>query len=117
MPAMDAANPGCLSVRPVIVDRVARRSSLRGGRVDPGRRVNESVRLAVVTGSEFLRKVKRLGRRNRIAVEFLRKPGKGSHGTLFYGSNRTVLKDLKKELPKGLLSAMSRQLGIDLADL
>ena len=66
-----------------------------------------------MTGAEFLRKVKRLGKRHKIAVEFLPKPGKGSHGVLFYGSNRTVLKDLKKDLPRGLLSAMR----IDLADL
>ena len=75
------------------------------------------MKLAPVTGAELLRKVRRLGKRDNVSVEFFPRPGKGSHGTLFYGSNRTVLKDLKKEIPKGLLSAMCRQLGIDPADL
>ncbi len=52
-------------------------------------------------GAEFLRKVKRIGERRGIAVRFEAKRGKGSHGTLYFGGSRTVLQDLKKELPLG----------------
>ena len=68
-------------------------------------------------GAEFLRKVKRLGERRGIAVRFEAKRGKGSHGTLYFGGSRTVLQDLKKELPLGTLHAILRQLGLTLKDL
>jgi len=67
-------------------------------------------------GAEFLRKVKRLGERRGIVVKFEAKRGKGSHGTLYFGGSRTVLQDLKKELPHGTLHAMLRQLGLTLKD-
>jgi len=67
-------------------------------------------------GAEFLRKVKRLGEGRGIAVRFEAKRGKGSHGTLYFGSSRTVLQDLKKELPLGTLHAMLRQLNLTLKD-
>jgi predicted RNA binding protein YcfA (HicA-like mRNA interferase family) len=41
----------------------------------------------------------------------------GSHGTLYLGGRFTVVKDLKKELGPGLLSAMCKQLGIRKEDL
>ncbi|MDP8989558.1 MAG: hypothetical protein M3N41_05685 [Acidobacteriota bacterium] len=44
------------------------------------------------------------------------KRGKGSHGTLYFGGSRTVVQDLKKELPLGTLHAMLRQLGLTLKD-
>lgn len=68
-------------------------------------------------GSEFLRKLKRLGRRKGVSVRLESKRGKGSHGTLYYGGSRTVIQDLKKELPDGTLHAMLEQLGIRLEDL
>ena len=40
------------------------------------------------------------------------KRGKGSHVTLYYGSYKTVLKDIRKELGTGLLASMIRQLGL-----
>jgi hypothetical protein len=53
---------------------------------------------------------------------FCRKPvlrphGKGSHGTLHYGSRKTTLKDLRKEISTGLLHAMLGQLGLSRRDL
>ena len=39
--------------------------------------------------------------------------GKGSHGTLYFGSASTIVKDRKKELGAGLLRAMYKDLGID----
>jgi mRNA interferase HicA len=65
-----------------------------------------------MNGSEFLRRVKKLGKAKGVAVSFDTKQGKGSHGTLIYGSGRTTLKDRKKEIGQGLLSSMLDQLGI-----
>jgi predicted RNA binding protein YcfA (HicA-like mRNA interferase family) len=75
------------------------------------------VRFFHVTGSEFERKIKKLGRRRGIAVAFDSGPGKGSHGRLHYGGRFTTLKDRKKEIGPGLLSAMLDQLGLTKADL
>lgn len=44
------------------------------------------------------------------------KRGKGSHATLYYGARKTVVKDRRKELGAGLLSAMIRQLGLTRAE-
>jgi hypothetical protein len=43
--------------------------------------------------------------------------GKGSHGTLHYGSRKTTLKDLRKEISTGLLHAVLGQLGLSRRDL
>ncbi|MCY4386599.1 MAG: type II toxin-antitoxin system HicA family toxin [Desulfurellaceae bacterium] len=45
------------------------------------------------------------------------KRGKGSHITLYYGPRKTTVKDLRKEVAPGLLSAMIRQLGLTRRDL
>ena len=70
-----------------------------------------------VKAAEFVRKVKRLGRARAVEVRFVAKRGKGSHGTLYYGSSRTIVQDLKRELPNGTLHAMLEQLGLTLGDL
>jgi hypothetical protein len=70
-----------------------------------------------MTGNEFLRKIKQLGRVRGVAVAFDPSPGKGSHGTLYYGSRKTTLKDLRKEIGTGLLRAMLGQLGLSQRDL
>ena len=67
--------------------------------------------------AEFVRKVKRLGQTRGVGVRFVAKRGKGSHGTLYYGSVRTIVQDLKRELPTGTLHAMLGQLGLTLEDL
>ena len=43
--------------------------------------------------------------------------GKGSHGRLFVGHRFTTLKDLQKEIGKGLLRSMCADLGIDPREL
>ncbi len=53
----------------------------------------------------------------RIAVRFDRRHGKGSHGTLHYGSHKTTLKDLRKEIGTGLLHEMLAKLGLSQHDL
>jgi len=57
-----------------------------------------------------------MSRSGGIAVRFEAKRGKGSHGTLYLGDSRTILRDLKKELPLGTVHAMLRQLGLTLKD-
>ncbi len=66
-----------------------------------------------MTGREFIARVRGLGRKRGVVVSFHPERGKGSHGTLFYGGRRTVVKDRRK----GLLGRMLRDLGIDGADL
>lgn len=73
--------------------------------------------LPFVTGAEFVRKVKKVGRRRGVPVEFVAERGKGSHGTLYYGARRTVVKHRQAELSPGLLHAMLVQLGLTLEDL
>lgn len=73
--------------------------------------------IVFVTGAEFIRRVKKVGRRQGVAVEFVAERGKGSHGTLYYGTRRTTVKNRKKELSPGLLHAMLNQIGLTREDL
>jgi predicted RNA binding protein YcfA (HicA-like mRNA interferase family) len=68
-------------------------------------------------GAEFIRKLQKLGKARDIAVVFDKRHGKGSHGTLYYGARKTTVKDRKKEIGPGLLSAMLEQLGLTREDL
>ena len=74
-------------------------------------------RVPSVNGREFITRVRRLARRNGIAVRFDRTRGKGSHGTLYFGDRFTVVKDRRKPLKTGTLRGMCKQLGIDPNDL
>jgi mRNA interferase HicA len=65
-----------------------------------------------VKGAEFLRRLRALARTRGVAISFDKKHGKGSHGTLYFGSRRTTLKDLKKEIGIGLQKAMLSDLGL-----
>ena len=66
-----------------------------------------------MNGAQFIRKVRRIGRRNGVEVRFDSRHGKGSHGRLYYGERFTTLKDRKKEIGPGLYRKMRRDLGID----
>jgi mRNA interferase HicA len=68
-------------------------------------------------GSEFERKIRKVGRRRGVLVSSDRQHGKGSHGRLYYGDRFTTLKDRKKEIGPGLLKAMLDQLGLTKEDL
>ena len=61
-------------------------------------------------GEEFIEKVRRIGRDRKVEVRFDQKRGKGSHGTLYYGDRRTIVKDRKKDIGPGLLAKMISQL-------
>jgi mRNA interferase HicA len=65
-----------------------------------------------MTGDEFERRIRRLGRKRGMLVSFDRSHGKGSHGRLYYGDRFTTLKDRRKEIGPGLLKAMLSQLGL-----
>lgn len=68
-------------------------------------------------GREFLKRLRRLGRVNGVNVQYDGKPGKGSHGRVFYGAAFTTIKDLKKEIGPGLLDKMLKDLKLTKDDL
>ncbi len=70
-----------------------------------------------MTGNEFERRIRKLGRSRSVPVSFDSSRAKGSHGRLYYGERFTTLKDRKKEIGPGLLNAMLDQLGLTKADL
>jgi mRNA interferase HicA len=70
-----------------------------------------------MTGGGFPRRLRRLGRKRRIEVELVEFRGKESHARVYFGERFATIKDRNKKLPKGLLRAMCRQLGIDPGDL
>ena len=70
-----------------------------------------------MSGREFIDRVRNIGRARGIPVRVDTKRGKGSHIIVYYGPRKTVVKDRRKEIPPGLLSAMLRQLGLRSDDL
>ena len=70
-----------------------------------------------VKGAEFIRQVRKLGRRRDVAVYWVPERGKGSHGTLYYGARFTVVQNLNNELKKATLHTMLDQLELALGDL
>ncbi len=70
-----------------------------------------------VTGAEFIRRIRRVARRHGKEVHFETRPGKGSHGRLYYGDRFTTLKDRKKEIGPGLLQKMLSDLGLKRDDI
>ena len=73
--------------------------------------------IGIMTGNEFIRRVRRLGRKNGTPVEFVARRGKGSHGTLYYGARFTIVRNPKDDLKKGTLHAMLNQVGLTQRDL
>ena len=70
-----------------------------------------------MTGAEFMRKIRKLGRKRGMPVRFTARRGKGSHGTLFFGTHSTLVKHRKAEIGPGLLASMLKDLGLDHDDL
>lgn len=68
-------------------------------------------------GSEFLKRLGQLGKANGVKVQYDGKPGKGSHGRVYYGGAFTTIKDLNKELGPGLLNKMLKDLRLTKDDL
>jgi len=65
-----------------------------------------------MNGNELLKLLKRLARQRGVICEIKNHHGKGSHATLYFGNRRTTIKDRKKEIGKGLLNSMLKDLGI-----
>ncbi len=70
-----------------------------------------------MTGNEFIRKVKALGKDRKVTVILNAARGKGSHQTLYYGTAFTIVRNLKDELKTGTFHAMCRQLDLKPSDL
>lgn len=68
-------------------------------------------------GSEFLKRIQRLAKRQGVPCSWHPDKGKGSHGVLKYGDRRTVLRNPKDELKTGTYHAMLKQLGLMEDDL
>ena len=73
--------------------------------------------LKTMKGKQFIDKVFEIGHARGIPVRLDAKRGKGSHVTLYYGTRKTIVKDRRKEIPPGLLSAMLHQLGLHRDDV
>jgi mRNA interferase HicA len=70
-----------------------------------------------MTGNEFIRKVRALGKPRGVDVTVDAGRGKGSHQTLYLGSVFTVVRNPKDELKTGTFYAMCAQLGVKPKDL
>ena len=70
-----------------------------------------------MTGNEFIRRVRRLGRQRGVRVAFVPERGKGSHGTLYNGERLTIVRNPRDELKTGTLHAMLTQLDLSRDDL
>ena len=68
-------------------------------------------------GAEFERRIQKLAKEKELSCFFVADKSKGSHGRLYLGSEFTTLKDRKKELGKGLLAKMCRDLKIHAEEL
>lgn len=92
-------------------------------RIDPGRSPRPPlpsdvfVRQCGVTGNEFIRKAKALGKARGVAVVLNASRGQGKPSDLYFGAAFTVVRNPKDELKTGTLHAMCAQLGIRARDL
>ncbi len=68
-------------------------------------------------GSEFIKRVQKYGKQNNINVEWAPERGKGSHGTLYLGSRKTIVRNPKGDLKIGTLNAMLKQLNLSKEDI
>ena len=67
-----------------------------------------------MNGTEFIRRAKRYARKTGQECRFESGRGKGSHGILYVGNQRTVVK--RGKISKGMLTAMLKQLQIEKRD-
>ena len=59
-----------------------------------------------MTGNDFIRKVRLIGKLRNIPVKIDKKRGKGSHQTLYLGLRKTIIRNPKDELKTGTLNAL-----------
>ena len=69
-------------------------------------------------GNEFIRRIRKYGKRHNMYVQWMSERGKGSHGTLYLGNNHhTIIRNPKEELKTGTFNAMLKQLGLKKEDI
>jgi predicted RNA binding protein YcfA (HicA-like mRNA interferase family) len=85
-----------------------------GDGIDPGTKTSYTL---TMKGHEFLKRLRRLGKTNGVNVLYDGKPGKGSHGRIYYGAHFTTIKDPTKEIGSGLLNKMLKDLRLTKDDL
>lgn len=83
-------------------------------RLDKRTKLSDTIKMK---GSEFIRKIRILAKKQGVRVKIEQRRGKGSHSTLFYGQRFTIIRNLKDELKTGTYKAMLKQLGIDEKEL
>ena len=128
--AHDAAHgcgSGCRTAVGVALSRVA--TETRGKVPEVGGKIGQSCTdfclhvghictiSSIVNGAQFVRRIRKLGRKRGISVEVVTSRGKGSHVTLLYGPRFTTVPGHRGDLPKGTLAAMLKGLWLDLGDL
>lgn len=65
-----------------------------------------------MTGNELRRSLKKYAKRTGKRYRWDPNQGKGGHGTVRVGDRKATLPDPKKEIGKGLLNAILRQLDV-----
>jgi mRNA interferase HicA len=70
-----------------------------------------------VRGNEFIRLIHKYARAKGLAFEWRPDRGKGSHGLLILGDQRTVVRSPKDELKTGTYHGMLKQLGLTEKDI
>jgi mRNA interferase HicA len=68
-------------------------------------------------GNEFIKRVRKLAKTRGVVCLVDEARGKGSHLTLYFGDNLTILRNPKDELKTGTFHAMLKQLGITLDEI
>ena len=66
--------------------------------------------------SQFIRRARKYSKLNKLEFNYDRRQGKGSHGRVFVGELLTTVKSSNKQIGKGLLHKMLRDLKIDAGD-
>ena len=70
-----------------------------------------------MSDKELIRKIHRLGKKRGIETRYEPRPGKGSHGRLYYGEKWTTATRRGKQLPRGELRGKLDQLGLTIKDI
>jgi len=70
-----------------------------------------------MNGSELIKILRKLGKQRGLTVRIDKKRGRGSHFTLYFGDNRTIMKDRTKEIGSGLLKKLLDNLVLSRDDI
>jgi mRNA interferase HicA len=70
-----------------------------------------------MNGSELIKILRKLGKQRGLTVRIDKKRGRGSHFTLYFGDNQTIMKDRTKEIGSGLLKKLLDNLGLSRDDI